>query len=103
MAYSLSWFGFPLTLREDCPFSRVDLLRFLDSKRIGTRLLFAGNLIRQPYFRDLNFRVVGELSNTDMIMNQCFWIGTYPGMKPEHYDYVAHVLRDFIGDAGVSR
>ncbi|CNK27518.1 lipopolysaccharide biosynthesis protein RfbH [Yersinia mollaretii] len=92
-----SWFGFPITLKEDCGISRIDLVKFLDEAKIGTRLLFAGNLTRQPYFHDVKYRVVGELTNTDRIMNQTFWIGIYPGLTHEHLDYVVSKFEEFFG------
>jgi len=91
-----SWFGFPITLREDCGFERVDLLRFLDERKVGTRLLFAGNLIRQPYFKNRSYRVAGALENTDVVMNRTFWIGTFPGLDKVHYDHIAACFHDFI-------
>ena len=92
-----SWFGFPITLKETSGVSRVDLVKFLDEAKIGTRLLFAGNLTRQPYFADRNYRVVGELTNTDRIMNQTFWIGIYPGLGHDHLDYVIAKFEEFFG------
>ncbi|MBL4863272.1 MAG: lipopolysaccharide biosynthesis protein RfbH, partial [Crocinitomicaceae bacterium] len=92
-----SWFGFPITLKESSGVSRVDLLKFLDQNRIGSRLLFAGNLTRQPYFENVEYRVVGELSNTDRTMHQTFWLGVYPGLGEEHFDYVAEKLEEFFG------
>jgi CDP-6-deoxy-D-xylo-4-hexulose-3-dehydrase len=92
-----SWFGFPLTLRADAPFSRDDLVRYLDAKRIGTRLLFGGNLIRQPYMKHYNYRVVGELTNSDIVMNNTFWIGLYPGLTADHIGYVGDMVGQFIG------
>lgn len=92
-----SWFGFPITLKEDCGISRIDLVKFLDEAKIGTRLLFAGNLTRQPYFHDVKYRVVGELTNTDRIMNQTFWIGIYPGLTHDHLDYVVSKFEEFFG------
>ncbi|MDD2341530.1 MAG: lipopolysaccharide biosynthesis protein RfbH [Tolumonas sp.] len=92
-----SWFGFPITLKEDSGISRVDLVQFLDEAKIGTRQLFAGNLTRQPYFHDVNYRVVGELTNTDRIMNQTFWIGIYPGLTHAHLDYVISKFEEFFG------
>lgn len=91
-----SWFGFPLTLRENCSFERVELLKFLDERKIGTRLIFAGNLTKQPYFSQLNYRVAGDLTNTDTIMNSSFWIGTYPSLAQEHYDYIGTCMCDFF-------
>jgi CDP-6-deoxy-D-xylo-4-hexulose-3-dehydrase len=78
-----SWFGFPITLRTNAPVSRVDLLTYLDQEKIGTRLLFAGNLTRQPYMKGRNFRVSGDLGNTDVVMNQTFWIGVQPALTEE--------------------
>ena len=92
-----SWFGFPITLREDSGVDRVDLLKYLDQNKIGTRLLFAGNLTRQPYFDGRNYRVVGELTNTDRVMNQTFWVGTFPGLDSTHLDFIAEKLEDFFG------
>ena len=83
-----SWFGFPITLREDHPINREDFLRYLDSKKIGTRLMFAGNILKQPAYKDVDFRVVGSLKNTDTIMKRTFWLGVYPGLTSEMLDYV---------------
>ena len=91
-----SWFGFPITLKEDCGVERVDLLRHLDAKKIGSRLLFAGNLVRQPYFKDVEYRVVGELTNTDITMRQTFWLGVQPALDNAHLDYVADVLTAYF-------
>lgn len=92
-----SWFGFPITLREDAPLSRVDLLQYLDQNKVGTRLLFAGNLTRQPYFEGRNYRVSGELKNTDRIMNDTFWIGVYPGLSEQMLDFAAERMETFFG------
>ncbi|WP_200980072.1 lipopolysaccharide biosynthesis protein RfbH [Echinicola sp. 20G] len=92
-----SWFGFPITLKEGAGVNRVDLLRFLDQYKIGTRLLFAGNLIRQPYFHGVEHRVVGELINTDKTMNDTFWIGVYPALGEEHFEFIAEKLEEFFG------
>lgn len=92
-----SWFGFPITLKEDSGVTRNELIKFLDDAKIGTRLLFAGNLTRQPYFEHVNYRVVGELTNTDRIMNQTFWIGIYPGLTKEHLDYVISKFEEMFG------
>ncbi len=91
-----SWFGFPLTLREGAGFERDALVRHLDAHRIGTRLLFGGNLTRQPYMRGRDYRVVGDLTNADVVTDRCFWIGLYPGITGDHIDYVAQVVRDFL-------
>ncbi|MUK26527.1 lipopolysaccharide biosynthesis protein RfbH [Aliivibrio fischeri] len=92
-----SWFGFPITIKEDSGIERVDLLKFMDQFKIGTRLLFAGNLTRQPYFKDVEYRVVGDLTNTDLIMNNTFWIGVYPGLTKEHLDFVIEKFEEFFG------
>jgi CDP-6-deoxy-D-xylo-4-hexulose-3-dehydrase len=92
-----SWFGFPITLKKDCGVKRVDLLKFLDQHKIGSRLLFAGNLTKQPYFKDIEYRVVGELTNTDITMNNTFWIGIYPALGQEHFEFVAEKLEEFFG------
>lgn len=94
---SPSWFGFPVTLKESSGVQRVDLLKFLDQHKIGTRLLFAGNLTRQPYFQNLEYRVVGSLVNTDRTMNQTFWLGIYPGLGQEHFDFIGEKLEEFFG------
>jgi CDP-6-deoxy-D-xylo-4-hexulose-3-dehydrase len=78
------------------PVNREDLLRFLDSRKIGTRLLFAGNITRQPAYRDVDFRVVGDLRNTDIIMARSFWIGVYPGLTAQMMDYVIESITDFM-------
>ncbi len=83
-----SWFGFPITIRDGSPFTRADLIHHLEEKKIGTRLLFAGNLIRQPYMRGRQYRVVGELTGADRVMNQSLWLGVYPGLSTPMITYV---------------
>ena len=92
-----SWFGFLLTLRDNAPCSRVDLLRYLDQQRIGTRLLFAGNVTRQPYMQGRNYRVANTLTNADIITERSFWIGVYPGLSTEMLDYAADKIGEFLG------
>jgi CDP-4-dehydro-6-deoxyglucose reductase, E1 len=92
-----SWFGFPVTLRDGVNVSRLDLLKFLDQFKIGTRLLFAGNLIRQPYFDGRNYRISGKLSNTDKVMNDTFWIGVYPGLDDEMLSFIVNKIELFFG------
>jgi CDP-4-dehydro-6-deoxyglucose reductase, E1 len=92
-----SWFGFPLVLKENSGIKRVDLLNYLDQNKIGTRLLFAGNLTRQPYMIGRNFRVSGQLTHTDTVMSQTFWLGTFPGLTTEHLDYIVDKLEAFFG------
>lgn len=92
-----SWFGFPLTLRDTAPVTRLDLLTYLDQYRVGTRLLFAGNLTRQPYMQGRNYRVSGTLENTDTIMNQTFWIGVQPALTQEMIDFMVLKIKTFLG------
>lgn len=92
-----SWFGFPITLTENAGVERVDLLRFLEDNKIGSRLLFAGNLTKQPYFKDLEHRVVGELTNTNITMLRTFWVGIFPALGEEQLDYIAEKLEEFFG------
>ncbi|HVJ05852.1 MAG TPA: lipopolysaccharide biosynthesis protein RfbH [Candidatus Saccharimonadales bacterium] len=84
-----SWFGFPITVRDEAPFSRLELLKFYDESKIGSRLLFSGNIVRQPAYKDVTYRISGTLKNTDTIMNQTFWLGIYPGITREMMDFVA--------------
>lgn len=90
-----AWFGFPVTVAADAPFSRNDLTQHLEARRIGTRLLFGGNLVRQPYMIGRDFRVAGELAVADAIMERTFWIGVYPGLSPDHIAYMLTVIHDF--------
>ncbi|WP_046114685.1 lipopolysaccharide biosynthesis protein RfbH [Aquincola tertiaricarbonis] len=92
-----SWFGFPLVLKDTAGVQRSDLINFLDQSKIGTRLLFAGNLTKQPYMAGRNFRVSGQLTNTDIVMNQTFWLGTFPALGEEQLDYIAEKLEEFFG------
>jgi CDP-6-deoxy-D-xylo-4-hexulose-3-dehydrase len=92
-----SWFGFPLVLKESSGVKRTDLINFLEQNKIGTRLLFAGNLTKQPYMAGRDFRVSGDLTNTDIVMNQTFWLGTFPGLGEPQLDYIAEKLEEFFG------
>lgn len=87
-----SWFGFPITLSDDAPISRRDMTVALDAAKIGTRLLFGGNLTRQPYMIGRNFRVASSLAETDRVMNRTFWVGVYPGLGEEHLDWIARSI-----------
>jgi CDP-4-dehydro-6-deoxyglucose reductase, E1 len=91
-----SWFGFPIGVRETAPFSRPELVRALEAKKIGTRLLFGGNLLRQPAYESCEYRAIGELKNTDFVMNNVFWVGVYPGLTEEMLEYVAGAIRGFV-------
>ena len=92
-----SWFGFPLILRQTAGISRRELIKFLDQNKIATRLLFAGNVTKQPYMTGKNFRIASPLVNTDIVMNQTFWLGIFPGLSCEHLDYVADKFEEFFG------
>ena len=92
-----SWFGFPITIRPDSGIERVDVLRYLDQYRIGTRLLFAGNLTRQPYMENQVYRVSGELTNTDLVMHHTFWIGVHPSLSEDMLDFAAEKLETIVG------
>ncbi|MGP3922533.1 lipopolysaccharide biosynthesis protein RfbH [Streptomyces sp. 8N616] len=95
-----SWFGFVITVDPDAPFSRAALVDFLESRKIGTRQLFAGNLTRQPAYVDRPHRVVGELTNSDLVTEQTFWVGVYPGLTDEMIDYVVDSVKEFVGRHG---
>lgn len=92
-----SWFGFPITVKEGSPVSRLDLTSYLDQQKIGTRLLFAGNLTRQPYMAGAKYRVSGDLTNTDNVMNNTFWIGVQPALTKEMLEFVAVQIETFLG------
>lgn len=92
-----SWFGFPLIVKDTAAVKRADLINFLEENKIGTRLLFAGNLTMQPYMSDRSYRVSGNLINTDIVMKQTFWLGVYPGLEKEHIDYIGYKLEEFFG------
>jgi CDP-6-deoxy-D-xylo-4-hexulose-3-dehydrase len=92
-----SWFGFPITIKESAGIKRIDLVKYLDQYKIGTRLLFAGNLINQPYFEGVEYRVSGSLKNTDRTMNQTFWLGVQPTLGEEHYNFLVEKMEEFFG------
>lgn len=92
-----SWFGFPVTIKESAGVKRIDVIKYLDQYKIGTRLLFAGNLVNQPYFESVEHRVSGSLKNTDRTMKQTFWLGVQPTLGEEHYNFVAEKMEEFFG------
>jgi CDP-6-deoxy-D-xylo-4-hexulose-3-dehydrase len=94
-----SWFGFPIGVRAEAPFTRDELTGALEARKIGTRLMFAGNLLRQPAYEGWESRVVGELTNTDFVMNQVFWIGVYPGLTREMLDFIVKTATEFVAAA----
>ncbi len=92
-----SWFGLPLTLQPEAGCARVDLLTYLEQYRIGTRLLFAGNVIRQPYMQGRGFRLAGPLTQTDRVLDDTFWIGLWPGLSEEMLDFTCTRISEFLG------
>lgn len=92
-----SWFGFPITLKENSPVSRLDLLTYLDQNKVGTRLLFAGNLTRQPYIVGAKYRISGDLTNTDNVMNNTFWIGVQPSLSRDMLEFAARKIESYLG------
>jgi CDP-6-deoxy-D-xylo-4-hexulose-3-dehydrase len=97
-----SWFGFPILLRPEAPFSRAELVRFLEEQKIATRPLFGGNLVRQPAYRNVTYRVVGDLANSDLAMERALWIGVYPGLTGEMLDHVVHSFHQFTSTRSVA-
>ncbi|MBD2134061.1 lipopolysaccharide biosynthesis protein RfbH [Sphaerospermopsis sp. FACHB-1094] len=91
-----SWFGFLISVKENVGFNRYELVKYLEENKITTRLLFGGNLIRQPAYKDLKYRVVGELKNTDYVMNHSFWVGVYPGLDQEKLSFMTTQIRKFF-------
>jgi CDP-6-deoxy-D-xylo-4-hexulose-3-dehydrase len=97
-----SWFGFALTVRPEAPFSRLELVRHLEENKIATRLLFGGNLVRQPAYADVSYRIVGDLKNSDLAMEGTLWLGVFPGITEEMLDYVSLTLHGFVRTASPS-
>lgn len=91
-----SWFGFPIAVQPEAPFTREELTRHLEAAKIGTRLLFGGNLLRQPAYEGCEYRVIGKLPNTDFVMNQVFWIGVFPGITKPMLDHIVSTLKGFV-------
>jgi CDP-6-deoxy-D-xylo-4-hexulose-3-dehydrase len=98
-----SWFGFPLTVRDGAPFTRFEIVAHLEEHRIATRLLFGGNLLRQPAYSGLPRRVIGDLATADVIANDTFWIGVFPGLTDEMLDYMIEVIDEFVRDSSKGR
>ena len=92
-----SWFGFLVTLKEDAGVRRNDLIDYLEQNKIGTRLLFAGNLTKQPYMAGRAYRVSGDLANTNVVMERSFWVGVHPGLGEQQLDFIATKLEEFLG------
>ena len=91
-----SWFGFPITLNQDLNIEREDLLKFLNGRQVATRLIFAGNVTKQPAYSNVNFKVIGDLTFTDIVMKRTFWVGIYPGLTNDMLDYVADSIIEFV-------
>ena len=91
-----SWFGYAILVKDNKNFSRDDFVKFLNERRISTRLLFGGNLIKQPAYEGKNYRVVGSLDNADIVMNSTFWIGVYPGITDDMISYISETFEEFF-------
>jgi CDP-6-deoxy-D-xylo-4-hexulose-3-dehydrase len=98
-----SWFGFPLLVRENAPFTRNEIVKFLETNNIATRMLFGGNITKQPAYEQAKYRIVGNLENTDAVMNNLFWLGVYPGLEKEMLDFIIYVICDFINSKSAAR
>lgn len=93
-----SWFGFPILVRDEAPFNRDHIVNYLENNKIATRMLFGGNLTRQPAYEDMEFRSIDPLLNTDLVMNNLFWIGVYPGITKEKMKYVTTKFKEFFAE-----
>jgi len=91
-----SWFGFSLTVKKDAPFTRNEIVQYLEKSKVATRMLFGGNLTKQPAYINKRHKLISDLKNTDYIMNNAFWIGVYPGINKEMRLYVVNVFHDFL-------
>ncbi|MCF7907825.1 MAG: lipopolysaccharide biosynthesis protein RfbH [Candidatus Omnitrophica bacterium] len=92
----VSWFGFPVLIKSDAPFKRIELVRYLEKNKIATRMLFGGNLTKQPAYQGIKYRVSGSLNNTNLVMDNLFWIGVYPGITKDKLDYIAKIFSYFF-------
>jgi CDP-6-deoxy-D-xylo-4-hexulose-3-dehydrase len=90
------WFGFPLLVKEHSPFTRAEIVNYLEENKIATRMLFGGNLTRQPAYENIKYRIFSSLKNTDLVMNNLFWIGVYPGITKEKLNYIAKTFDRFL-------
>ena len=91
-----SWFGFPITVKDEAPFSREDLIFFLSINKIDTRNIFGGNITKQPYFKNKTYRISDTLENTDLVMNNSFMIGVYPGLTEDMLNYIVQKFNEFF-------
>jgi len=91
-----SWFGFPILVKENAPFNRSDIVNYLEENKIATRMLFGGNLIKQPAYKSIKYRTIGNLENTDLVMNNLFWVGVYPGIDFDMMDFIKTTLEKFF-------
>ena len=91
-----SWFGFPIFVKEEAPFNRADIVEYLETNKIATRMLFGGNLTKQPAYENTKFRVVEDWKNTDLVMNNLFWIGVYPGITKAKINYIIRIFNNFF-------
>ena len=96
-----SWFGFPLTIKKSVKFTREEITKYLNDNSIGTRLLFAGNLVRQPYMKNYNYKVKNDLKNSNIIMERTFWIGLYPGLETKNIIYTVNKIEKFLSLKGI--
>lgn len=92
-----SWFGFLMTIKENSGFIRRDLIEYLNQNQIGTRLLFSGNIIKQPYMLNCIYKISGDLQNTEIVMNNTFWVGVYPALNNQHLEFIAEKIEEFFG------
>ena len=92
----VNWFGFPIYVKPSAPFSRDQIVAYLENNKIATRMLFGGNLLKQPAYKDIECRVIGNLENTDLVMNNLFWIGVYPGLTEDMMNYITSTLDSFL-------